>query len=373
MNKIHLLQVVTSYQSVVTILDSKLKFLKQNGIRCSVASSFDNPNEKRVPPVTFHKIEIPRTVQFIKDIKAVIELYKLIKKENFNIIHTHTAKAGIIGAIAGFLSNKTVIHTHHGLPFFKGQSKSAYIYIFVVELLISQIRTFILCQTKSDVNILKKIKFIRCPIIYEGNGIDIGISEKVVKSDKEIDNLLNKDNKPVLLCVSRLEPVKNLPTVLRVAEFLHKEKAPFQLIIAGKGYLFDDLQNQIIEMKLENLVSIFYTENIHCLISKSDVVILSSLKEGIPRGIMEAMAFKKPIVATDVSGTNELVVHNETGFLVPLGNQDEFNRCVKELLLNRDLQIKFGENGYKRVAANFNDETIVNKWIEIYKNLIPES
>jgi glycosyltransferase involved in cell wall biosynthesis len=86
--------------------------------------------------------------------------------------------------------------------------------------------------------------------------------------------------------------------------------------------------------------------------------VLCSEKEGIPRSIMEAMALEKPVVATDVMGTQEVVVNNETGFLIPLGNTDKFLDKIIELANDPELRIKMGQAGKKRVIENFNDVKI---------------
>lgn len=105
----------------------------------------------------------------------------------------------------------------------------------------------------------------------------------------------------------------------------------------------------------------------HGLIEASDIVILCSEKEGIPRAIMEAMALKKPVVATDVLGTQELIVNSQTGFLVALGDTNAMAEKVKLLAEDLSLREKMGSCGLKRVADEFNDIKIAESLHRFYK------
>lgn len=82
------------------------------------------------------------------------------------------------------------------------------------------------------------------------------------------------------------------------------------------------------------------------------------------------MALKKPVVATDVVGTNELVVNGKTGFLVPFGDQHAFNAALRKLAMDKSLRERYGEAGYKRVTEEFDENKIVDLWIDVYKRVL---
>ncbi len=109
-----------------------------------------------------------------------------------------------------------------------------------------------------------------------------------------------------------------------------------------------------------------FSERPHGLIAASDIVVLCSEKEGIPRTIMEAMALAKPVVATDVSGTNELVVEGQTGFLVPLGDIDAMAEKIMLLIENPNLREEMGSYGLKRVSKEFNEIKIAESLHKFY-------
>jgi glycosyltransferase involved in cell wall biosynthesis len=384
---IKLLKVVTTFQSVITILDSKLFLLEKHpDIDLHVVSSFEDQQEQRTAKGKFTQVNIARTISPIQDLSAIIKLYRFIKAEHFDVVHTHTAKAGIVGAIAAKLAGVPLIcHTYHGLPFYKGQKPLPHFIYKTIEIAFSKIRHILFSQNKYDYEQLKSIKSIKCPVIFEGNGVSISdivsnaardalFVEQYFSSSPD-SSLLSSSNAPlkkggqgglVVLCLARLEPVKRLEKVLGAMEYLLANKINAQCFIAGKGHLEKQLKELIQSKGLADHVSIVYTPYVHALINKADIAILTSEKEGIPRGLMEAMALGKPVVATNVLGTNELVVDQETGFLVPLEDQEAFNRCLLQLATDASLRQKFGQAGRARIASQFDDAKIVQLWVKTY-------
>ena len=368
---IKLLIVVTTYQSVVTILETKLNLLLQNpDFHVSVASSANDLNDDRALNCPFFPIHIPRNIKIFQDLKAIIKLKKLILKEKIDIVHTHTAKAGAIGAFAGYLAGVHVFHTYHGLPFFDRQSSLHNFLIQRIEVFLSRFRKVIFSQNMSDIRKLQKIKSIRCPIIHEGNGIDV---QNILKNSMLHHNKLGEffnGSRIHLLCVSRLESIKVIDKVISAVKFLIDQEIEVECIIAGKGHLEKHLNRQIRKLNLCSVISILYTPYIHALIAKADILALTSIKEGIPRSLLEGMALKKPVIDTDVVGTNEVVIHNETGVLVPFNDQNVFNKSLLELCNDRVFREKLGNAGYARVLDNFSDEKkIVRLWSDYYKNV----
>ena len=104
-----------------------------------------------------------------------------------------------------------------------------------------------------------------------------------------------------------------------------------------------------------------------------DVFVLPSHREGMPRSILEAMASAKPVVATDIRGSREEVARGVTGKIVPVGEVNPLAGAISEILLDKKLAVKMGEAGRKRVEAEFNEEMVLDKEIEVYKRLVDAS
>jgi len=364
-----LLKVVTTFQSVVTILDPKLDRLNNvPGIELYVTSSREDPFETRTPHGCHYPISIPRTIRPFQDVIATFRMYRFIRQRSFDVVHTHTAKAGIIGTVAARLAGVSLIcHTYHGLPFYKGQSKLSHYFYKIIEIMISHFRHVIFSQNKSDLETLRTIPSFASKIIFEGNGVNIETIERNAAHDVLIVREMFREKGIRILCSARLEHMKRLDRVVKLITFLKISGIPVQGIIAGKGKESTILEELIKREGVSDSLKIIYTPAIHALIAISDIILLTSEKEGIPRSLMEAMALKKPVVATDVLGTNELVIDNETGFLVPLGDQDALNKKVVELINNPVLRQTFGANGYSRVKEYFDDKKIVDKWLKAYE------
>jgi glycosyltransferase involved in cell wall biosynthesis len=370
-----LLKLVTTFQSVVTILSPKLSDLaSRSEMELHVASSFEDSAERRRSAGIFHEVFISRTINPISDFLAIIKLSRLIKKHRFDIVHTHTAKAGTVGAMAAALAGVPVVHTYHGLPFFEGQRGIAFRLYRAVELFLSGYRKAVFSQNKRDYEQLKSMRGLRCPVYYEGNGVSIKQIEKSAQErEGDVASMFPDRGRAHILCVARLEPVKHLGTVLNAMVFLKEKNVSADCIIAGKGPLKEQLERQIESMGLAEKVKIIYTPYIHALINKADIAILTSAKEGIPRGLMEAMALAKPVVATNVLGTNELVVNGETGILVPFGDQNAFNDVLLTVINDADLRERFGKAGRMRVEKEFSDSRAVDLWIEKYREILGKS
>jgi glycosyltransferase involved in cell wall biosynthesis len=206
--------------------------------------------------------------------------------------------------------------------------------------------------------------------MFEGNGVDAESVVAHARRDKALVENLWRPDVLRLVCVARLEPVKHLENLIDAVALAKSRGFVVHCIIAGKGPLECSLNATIVQRGLEDIISIVYTPAIHALIAQADVAVLTSAKEGIPRGLMEAMALSKPVVATNVLGTQELVVHRQTGLLVPFGDADAFCAALVELIDAPSLRDRLGEAGRKRIETHFNDEHIVATWTDAYKTLL---
>ncbi|MFH0922129.1 MAG: GNAT family N-acetyltransferase [Fibrobacterota bacterium] len=363
-----LLHLVTTYQSCVTILDAKLRRLAQdNAITLHVASSFEDPAEKRESVGLHYSIPMARTISPLSDLAAIYRTYKYMRFHRFDIVHTHTAKAGIIGTVAAWLARVPVIcHTYHGLPYYTGQGRLKNWLYHHLEADFSRLRTVMFSQNQQDFIALKNDTSIRGPVLFEGNGVDAArVDLNAQTHTREVQRLF-KPNRLKLICVARLEAVKRLEKVVAAVKYLKENSMPVHCLVAGKGELAEWLNALIKSEGLADDMEVVYTPHIHALIGQTDIAVLTSEKEGIPRGLMEAMALCKPVVATDVPGTRELVLDGETGFLASLNDQTSFNTRLMELAHSPVLRERFGKAGCKRILEQFDDAKAVGLWKQTY-------
>lgn len=362
------------------ILVDKLNILKSKGYDVHIISSKEGYNSELMKKYSFtlRFIYMNRNINVKDDIVSIIKMKKLFKKEKYEIVHTHTAKAGIIGRIAGRLAGiPVVIHTSHGLPFYEGQSKTKYYTYRFLEKIGALFCDAIASQNKEDMEKIKQYAPQK-PIYYEGNGVDLHkLDQRNGKISKDQIDLLKKQlnipsNKKVILVGARLEPVKDHFFLLDGLRYLKENyNQNFICLLAGDGPLKEEILRTIHDNQLEDFVKLIgYQTDIYPYIKLADIVALTSQKEGVPRIIMEAMAFARPIVATDVLGTRELVIHNETGYLVEYKNVEELAFYLNLMLTDEKKRIEFGIKGRKRVEEYFTEEVVVDRIVRMYNELL---
>lgn len=368
--------VCTSPDSVRAILHPKIVGLSKNHFSVTVISAPDAEAEVLVPEgVKFIPVNIPRSVSPFLDLAALFKLWRIFLKNKPHIVHTRTAKAGFLGRLAAFLAGvPIIIHTTHGLPFYPGQNIVKYNFYKSLEKFSAKISDIVFSQNKEDLQRLVEEKITEnIKTAYEGNGVDIKMIREYITEEKKqkIRKEFNLEDKELMVVsVSRLEPVKRLDKLLEVMSKI-KTNIKWKCLIVGRGPLLEEIKKLSHKFKLENKV--YFTgwrDDTWDIINAADIVVLTSDKEGIPRSIMEAMALGKPVVATNVLGTRELVRDGQTGILKDVNDIEGLARSVEQLLNDNFLRSKFGEAGAKVIENEFEESQVLERLIAVYDKLL---
>jgi len=206
-------------------------------------------------------------------------------------------------------------------------------------------------------------------VVVIRNGIEI-ISEDKAAGTRLRESLGIGLSDPVAGMVGRLSPQKDYPTFLRAARRVAEAFPRARFLVAGEGPLRGELAAYARELGLEGkAVFLGHRPDIGAVVSALDVFVLSSLWEGLPLAVLEAMALGKPVVATCVPGTAEAVVEGETGFLLPLGADRALAEKTISLLRDPALRRKLGEAGRARVEREFDRERMVDEHEALYRRL----
>ena len=309
-----------------------------------------------------------REVSIINDIRAFLYLYKLIKKENFTIIHTHSSKAGFLGRIAAML-NKTpiVIHTIHGFAFHDYMNSfKKNIFIYLEKLSAKWTHGLV---TVSNLNKKKVVDLGIAPIeklknIYSGIDLTLFINEKNDQFRKE----LNLDSNHLLLgSVGRLSNQKDPITMIEAFLIVSKNFPNAHLTLVGDGELRDEILIKINQLQLNGRVHLTGNKNDPWKIYHSlDLFIMSSIYEGLGRSITEALSCGVPVVCTSVEGVPEIVRDNETGILVPPKDPGALATGIINSLNDMDNARRMAEEGRKFVNENFDVNKMVNDIDSLY-------
>ena len=351
--------IVTIYRGAVGILEAKLVALDSYDDLDITIITPPPPKNLDLPSSVVRQISTPmvRPIRPLADLWSLWKMYRLLRREKFDIVHTHSSKAGVIGAIAAWLTKTPLIlHTYHGLSFFDGQNKLVFHIYRILEKFTCCFRDHVFSQNYRDIPACIKLMGSNEKVSYEGNGVNIAWVQ--AKAKKNIERA-EKDFPPGKLritLVSRLEPVKRVDDFLDMCKILADSKVDFSAIIAGYGPLETKLKEKMDELGLINRIHLLgWADYAVALMAISDIVVLTSEKEGIPRALIEAMALGKPVIATDVLGTQELVVDGETGFLTPLGNPKAMADKITLLVNDPKLSKNFSHAATERVQEHFND------------------
>ena len=175
---------------------------------------------------------------------------------------------------------------------------------------------------------------------------------------------------PLVLFAGRLADQKRVADLLKAVDLLQHIQPNIRTIIAGDGPLRDQLEETAQGYHLDGRVRFLgHRDDLPQLLAAADVVVLPSEYEGLPNVVLEAMRFRKPVVATAAPGTTEAVVDGQTGLLVPIGSTSLLARAIRDIVRNPTLATRLGDAGRARIEALFCADTMVAQFAELYENL----
>ena len=366
--KIKLLHVIT-HLPIGGAQDNTLytvELLNKKKYDISLCCNLDGELVERAKKVEDIKLfDIPflcREVSLYNDVKAFFSIYKLLKNGNFDIIHTHSSKAGFIARLAAKLNKiPVIIHTVHGFAFndFMNVYKKNF-FIYVEKILATWTDVII---TVSNLN---KNKIVDLNIAKEENieniysGIDLSLFTDKRNSDFRKELNLG-DDKILIGSVGRLSNQKDPITMINAFDIVSKKFPEAYLVLVGDGPLKDKIVDRIKKLKLKNRVHLTGNKsNPWDVYHSIDLFIMSSIYEGLGRSITEALSCGVPVVCTAVEGVPEIIKDSITGTLVPPREPIELADGIIRSLQNMKVAKRKAAEGRKFVQDNFD----VNKMVE---------
>ncbi|MDI6793427.1 MAG: glycosyltransferase family 4 protein [bacterium] len=318
--------------------------------------------------------ELGREISLLDDLKALFKLYRLIRKEKPDIVHTHTAKAGTLGRAAACLARAPIIvHTFHGHVFHSYFSPlKTKIFILIEKALAGISRKIITVSQKQKEEILgygigDPDKVISIPLGLELNRF---LDLKSIKG--RLRKELGLSDQEILIgIIARLVPVKDHSCFLSAAKIITRKHPEARFLVVGDGELRGRLESQTKELGLKDqVIFLGFRPDLDRIYADLDVVVLSSLNEGLPVAVIEAMASGLPVVATRVGGVVDLVEDGVTGRLVPPEDPEALAGGIIELLADPARRNKMGRLGRKKVYPSLSAERLVRDIENLYEDLI---
>ena len=320
--------------------------------------------------------EIGRELSWKSDLVAFWKLLQLIRSFRPRIVHTHTAKAGAIGRSAAILAGVPIrVHTYHGhvlRGYFSPLKTRVFIWIERLLGLFTQ-RVVAISELQRDelCDVYRVVPRRRCEVIPLG--FDLRPFAVAERRRGELRRELGiPADRPLIGIVGRVVPIKNHAMFFDMARrVLAVRDAGF--VIVGDGELRADLERMVRELGLaDRTVFLGWRRDLDVIYADLDLVALTSINEGTPVAVIEAMAAARPVVATRVGGVADVVGHEETGCLVASGDSAAFARETLRLLGDPGLRERFGREGRARALARYGSERLVADVRGLYSKLLSE-
>jgi len=316
-------------------------------------------------------------LQPMKDLRALFELVRILRREEISIVHTHNSKAGFLGRLAGRIAGTpVVIHTVHGFAFHDSEPWTRRILFKSLERLAARWADHMIYISQPMIDWAE-----REGILNEGgyskiySGIDLEAFRKYGHAEEgrlrcEL-GLGMKDR--VIGFVSKLWEGKGHTVALKAMVSVLKACPEAKLLLVGEGALEPSLRELAREYGIEESV-IFagFKTKIAEITALCDFCILPSFYEGMGRVLLEAGASGKAVVATRVGGIPDVVVHGETGFLIPPGEPFALAEAMIRLLTDAELCRRMGENARRRIGEKFDANTMVAEIVAVYDTCLAQ-
>ncbi len=307
-------------------------------------------------------------------LREFFKLRDFMEKGNFDIIHFHGTRAAMLGrmAVALVRHRPKIIYTIHGFHLIHYHSPFKRIFLLLVEKFLNFLTDAIICVSYSDKESITGLRLAndgKIRVIW--NGVDIERFQKAkVDRDAKKKELNLPSDAIVLTMIGRLHPPKDHRTLLTAFQKAISKFQNAYLLIIGEGPLRAKIERYAQSLGLGEKVKFTgFRRDISEIMAMTDIFILSTLWEGLPFVLLEAMASSKPVIATDVNGNREIIVNEDTGLLVPPKDPEALAQAIIKLAGNPQRAKEMGEKGFLRVKEHFNLEAMVKKTTDLYESL----
>ena len=291
-----------------------------------------------------------------RDLRGLLELIALFRRERPDIVHTNSSKAGVLGRLAAALSGVSIrIFTVHGWAFAAHGGVAAALYLWA-ERMMRPLTTVTICVAESERAsgvATRACDPKRTTVIR--NGVDAS-APVPIRADGRV---------PTVVAVGRLQRPKDPLTLVRA---LRRLPAGFSAVIVGDGPERAALEAEIRRLGLEGAIVLAGgRDDVRDALARADVFVLSSTSEGLPLSILEAMAVGLPVVGSSVGGVPEAVEDGVTGLLVPPRDPVRLAAALERLLADPALRRRLGSNGRERVLQRFSLEACQQAHVAVYR------
>ena len=350
--------------------------IRNKGFEVLIAAIL-NKHKERIEKEGFRLIPIGlkrKSKNIIKEIYSILEIIRIYRKEKPDIVHHVAIKPILYGSFAARLTGVPyVVNALTGLGFIfikKGWLASAIrkLIVFIYRLAFLSKNTFAIFQNPEDLKLFVDLHIVKNnrAVLIRGSGVDTA----------HFLNLPEPAGIPVITLAARMLWDKGIKELVDATRQLHNNGVKCRTVLVG----IPDPDNPasipkhvLRDWHAEGLVEWWgYRNDMADVFAKSNIVVLPSYREGLPKVLLEAASCGRSIVATDVPGCREIVRNNINGFLVPPYDPKTLADALKVLIENPELRAKMGARGREIVKAEFSEEIVVKQTMEVYERINPQ-
>lgn len=318
-----------------------------------------------------HEISLSRNGSSVpSELNSLLEIWKLINNVKPDVLHLVTIKPVLYGGIASrFTSVKKVVAAVSGLgTLFLAEGTRAdlkrKVGIGLYRLALRSKKTTVILQNPDDKQLLIDLKAVKAEqtTLIRGSGIDLSTFQALPE---------NLTDTPIVTFAARLLFDKGLAEYVDAIKLLNKKGIVANYQIVGdldSGNNTSATEKDIEEWKtIPNLVVLGYQEDMSTVFKDSNIVVLPSYREGLPKVLIEAAACGRAVITTDVPGCRDAIEENKTGLLVPVKDSKELASAIEKLVTDTELRVEMGIAGRQLAEREFAIEKVIEKHLSIYQ------
>jgi len=351
-----------------------MQLLREMGYEVEVAAAPAGFAERiRAEGYEVHSIPFSRNPLSLRNIAAYRALRTLMQSRHYVMVHVHTPVAGFLGRLAARRQGVPhIVYTAHGFHFHKYGRPWGNMAFYLLEKTAARWTDTLITINHEDYAVAKKhFAGSTTKVVYmPGVGTDCSqfVPATVCQRTHARVSLHLREDAFVIAWVAEFIKRKRPDDAVAVVHDLsHGTLA--QLVMLGDGLLLDSIQKTVLQHSMgDSIVCRGRVPNVADYLAASDVLLSTASQEGLPKGVMEAMAAGLPVVAYDIRGCNDLVVDGETGFLVPFGDMHGLADKLAWLAQHPDERHRMGEAGRKRIEETFSLEAVLPQLKKVYQN-----
>lgn len=325
-----------------------------------------------------HHIPFKRNVNIFSHLTSLIKLIQLMKKQKYAIVHTHTPVASLIGRLAAKIcKTPLVVYTAHGFYFHEHMRKVAYFLFYSLEKIWAKLFTdFLFFQSMEDYQLAMDKKFKHpSKLLLISNGVSRVKFNPAQYDTHELKKQYRMEDHFVFTFIGRIVTEKGIRELIEAFTMMSSKWSHVMLMVIGGESLGDrDVVriNEIVRalpMETQQKILLMgFQNNIPEWLALSDVFVLPSYREGLPRSIIEAMAMGKPIIATTIRGCRELVTDGRNGYLCTPKSTTSLLSAMEKIVENAPQKEAMGRTSRKLFLKHYDEQVVLNKQMDIFNH-----